>query len=72
MIRPRSTYITPSGFVPSGVHFLQNGVWSDLADRTAVDAATGDVTVQLQDGGAGDAGPAADAVIVDPSGPSTR
>ena len=66
------TYITPSGFVPSGVHFLQNGAWSDLADRTAVDAATGDVTVQLQDGGAGDAGPAADAVIADPSGPSTR
>ena len=29
-------------------------------------------TVQLQDGGAGDASPATDAVIADPSGPSTR
>ena len=32
------TYITPAGFVPDGVHFLQHGAWSDLADRTAVDA----------------------------------
>ena len=66
------TYITPAGFVPDGVHFLQHGAWSDLADRTAVDATTGDATVQLQDGGAGDASPATDAVIADPSGPSTR
>ena len=58
--------------MPDGVHFLQRGVWSDLADRTAVDATTGDATVQLQDGGAGDASPATDAVIADPSGPSTR
>ncbi|MET0420116.1 MAG: choice-of-anchor U domain-containing protein, partial [Acidimicrobiia bacterium] len=64
------TYVTPAGFVPSGVHFLQNGEWTDLADRTDIDAKTGDVTVSLQDGGAGDETRVADGVIVDPSGPS--
>jgi uncharacterized repeat protein (TIGR01451 family) len=66
------TYITPGGFVPTSVHFLQGGEWSELTERTEVNADTGDATVKLQDGGAGDADPAADAVIADPSGPSTR
>ena len=64
------TFVTPDGYTPTGVHFLENGQWSELPDRTHIDAQTHDAIVNVQDGGAGDAPAAADGVINDTSGPS--
>ncbi len=64
------TFVTPDGYTPTGVHFLENGQWSELPDRTHIDAETHDAIVNVQDGGAGDAPAAADGVINDTSGPS--
>ena len=57
--------------VPTSVHMLQNGVWTDYADHTSLDSVNGEVTVALRDGGEGDETGAADGVIEDPSGVST-
>ena len=66
------TYVLPDeGVVPTSVHMLQNGVWSDYADHTSLDSADGEVTISLRDGGEGDETGAADGVIQDPSGLST-
>ena len=66
------TYVLPDADVaPTSVHMLQNGVWTDYADHTSVDAVDGKVTVTFRDGGEGDATGTADGVIEDPSGPST-
>ncbi len=66
------TYVLPDeGVVPTSVHMLQNGVWTDYADHTSVDAVDGKVTVALRDGGEGDETGTTDGVIEDPSGPST-
>ena len=66
------TYVLPDeGVVPTSVHMLQNGVWTDYADHTSLDAVNGEVTVTLRDGGEGDETGAADGVIEDPSGVST-
>ncbi len=66
------TYVLPDeGAVPTSVHMLQNGVWTDYADHTSLDSVNGEVTVTLRDGGEGDETGAADGVIKDPSGVST-
>ena len=66
------TYVLPDeGAVPTSVHMLQNGVWTDYADHTSLDSVNGEVTVTLRDGGEGDETGAADGVIKDPSGLST-
>ena len=66
------TYVLPDAdVVPTSVHMLQNGVWTDYADHTSVDAVDGKVTVALRDGGEGDETGTTDGVINDPSGPST-
>ena len=66
------TYVLPDeGVVPTSVHMLQNGVWTDYADHTSVDSVNGEVTVSLRDGGEGDETGATDGVIEDPSGLST-
>ena len=66
------TYVLPDeGVVPTSVHMLQNGVWTDYADHTSLDPVNGEVTVALRDGGEGDETGAADGVIKDPSGLST-
>ena len=67
------TYVLPDeGVVPTSVHMLQNGVWTDYADHTSLDSVNGEVTVALRDGGEGDETGAADGVIKDPSGLSTN
>ena len=66
------TYVLPDeGVVPTSVHMLQNGVWTDYANHTSVDSVNGEVTVALRDGGEGDETGTTDGVIKDPSGPST-
>ena len=66
------TYVlADEGVVPTSVHMLQNGVWTDYADHTSVDSVNGTVTVALRDGGEGDETGAIDGVIKDPSGVST-
>ena len=66
------TYVLPDeGVVPTSVHMLQNGVWTDYANHTSVDSVNGKVTVALRDGGDGDETGTTDGVIKDPSGPST-
>ena len=66
------TYVLPDeGVVPTSVHMLQNGVWTDYADHTSLDSVGGKVTVAFRDGGEGDETGTTDGVIQDPSGPST-
>ncbi len=54
----------------SSVYMLQNNAWQKFDDHAKVDDANNQVTLQLQDGGAGD-GNGTDAVIHDPVGVAT-